>query len=100
MGFVTEICRTGISRTMLEAVAGAYRQLFEAGSGTRWPVIVCTDMGMGKTTFIEKVNSTWKYRGYDLEVGDIPGIWGEPDADGNMSLVDSWPGMARQGDSI
>ena len=81
---------------MMEAVTGAYRQLFEAGRGTRWPVIVCADMGMGKTTFIEKVNSTGKYRGYDLEVGDIPGIWGKPDADGNMSLVDGWPEIAMQ----
>lgn len=96
MEFVAEIGKTGISRTMLEAVTRAYRELFEAGRGTRWPVIVCADMGMGKTTFIEKVNSTGKYRGYDLEVGDIPGIWGKPDADGNMSLVDSWPEMAMQ----
>ena len=81
---------------MLEAVTRAYRELFEAGRGTRWPVIVCADMGMGKTTFIEKVNSTGKYRGYDLEVGDIPEIWGKPDADGNMSLVDGWPEMAMQ----
>ena len=25
---------------------------------------------------------------------DIPGIWGEPDKDGNMSLVDGWEKIA------
>ncbi len=60
----------------------------------RKPIIVCADMGMGKTSFIQMVNSTGKLRGKDLEVCDIPGIWGEPDKDGNMSLVDGWEKIA------
>ena len=58
------------------------------------PVIVCADMGTGKTTFIEKINSRNPGSGYDLEVADIPDIWDEPDEAGNMALVNGWENMA------
>lgn len=58
------------------------------------PVIVCADMGMGKTTFVQKINDSGKYKCYDLEVCDLPNIWGEPDEDGNMALVDGWEDIA------
>ena len=58
------------------------------------PVIVCADMGMGKTTFVKKINDSGKYKCYDLEVCDLPNIWGEPDEDGNMALVDGWEDIA------
>ena len=59
-----------------------------------YPIIICADMGTGKTTFIEKLNKKKLGSGYDLEVADIPGIWGEPDSEGNMALVDGWENMA------
>lgn len=59
-----------------------------------YPIIICADMGTGKTTFIEKLNKEKPGRGYDLEVADIPGIWDEPDSEGNMALVDGWENMA------
>lgn len=58
-----------------------------------YPIIICADMGTGKTTFIEKLNKKKPGRGYDLEVADIPGIWDEPDSEGNMTLVDGWEKM-------
>ena len=58
-----------------------------------YPIIICADMGTGKTTFIEKLNNKKPGSGYDLEVADIPGIWDEPDSEGNMALVDGWENM-------
>ena len=58
-----------------------------------YPIIICADMGTGKTTFIEKLNKKKPGSGYDLEVADIPGIWDEPDSEGNMALVDGWENM-------
>lgn len=58
-----------------------------------YPIIICGDMGTGKTTFIEKLNKKKPGSGYDLEVADIPGIWDEPDSEGNMALVDGWENM-------
>lgn len=48
MKFVTEIGKIGISRTMLEAVTRAYRQLFEASEGDarRYMKAVLEKMGM------------------------------------------------------
>lgn len=67
----------------------------EASEGKKGiPVIVCADMGMGKTTFVKKINDSGKYKCYDLEVCDLPNIWGEPDEDGNMALVDGWEDIA------
>lgn len=69
--------------------------LGEASEGKKEiPVIVCADMGMGKTTFVQKINDSGKYKCYDLEVCDLPNIWGEPDEDGNMALVDGWEDIA------
>ena len=59
-----------------------------------YPIIICADMGAGKTTFIEKLNKEKPGSGYDLEVADIPGIWGEPDSEGIMTLVDGWENIA------
>ena len=69
--------------------------LGEASEGKKGiPVIVCADMGMGKTTFVHKINDSGKYKCYDLEVCDLPNIWGEPDEDGNMALGDGWEDIA------
>ena len=48
MEFVSEICRIGISRSMLEVVTGAYRELFEASEGDarRYMKAVLEKMGM------------------------------------------------------
>ena len=60
----------------------------------QFPTIICADMGVGKTTFIEKLNKINPGSGYDLEVADIPGIWSEPDSEGLMHLTDGWEKMA------
>ncbi len=75
-----------------EAADGGQREASERTKG--FPVIVCADMGMGKTTFVKKINDSGKYKCYDLEVCDLPNIWGEPDEDGNMALVDGWEDIA------
>jgi hypothetical protein len=58
------------------------------------PTIICADMGVGKTTFIEKINKINPGSGYDLEVADIPGIWSEPNSEGMMYPVTGWENIA------
>ena len=63
-------------------------------SDSQLPIIICADMGVGKTTFVKEINSNTEYNAKDLEVSDISGIWDEPDENGNMQLVSGWESMA------
>lgn len=63
-------------------------------SNNQLPIIICADMGVGKTTFVEEINSNTDYNAKDLEVSDIPGIWDEPDENGNMQLISDWESKA------